>query len=51
MAERETMTKDIYDVSEQYSFDSVEEGVTIALFEILKELKILNKTLKQKEKQ
>jgi hypothetical protein len=51
MVEGEAMTKDIYDVSEQYSFDSVEEGVTIVLFEILKELKTLNKTLKQKEKQ
>ena len=44
------MTRDIYDVSEQYSFGSVEEGITVALFEILKELKTLNKTLKQKEK-
>jgi hypothetical protein len=51
MVEGEAMSKDIYDVTENYSFDSVEEGMTIALFEILKELKTLNKTLKAKEKQ
>lgn len=44
MMERE----DIYTISELYDFQGCEEGVTIALFAILKELKKLNKTLKEK---
>jgi hypothetical protein len=47
----ETMIQDIYSLSEEYNFEGVEEGVTVALFAILKELKTLNKTLKLKEKQ
>ena len=47
----ETMIQDIYSLSEEYNFEGVEEGVTVALFAILKELKTLNKTLKLKEKE
>ena len=44
----ETMgDQDFYSVSEGYDFESIEEGTTVALFAILKELKQLNKTLKK----
>ena len=46
----ETMSQDIYSLSEDYNFEGVEEGVSIALFAILKELKTLNTTLKKMEK-
>ena len=41
--------EDIYSLSEWYQFESTEEGATVALFAILKELKQLNKTLKEKK--
>jgi hypothetical protein len=47
----ETMIQDIYSLSEDYNFEGVEEGVSIALFAILKELKTLNTTLKKMEKE
>jgi hypothetical protein len=43
------MIEDIYSLSEEYLFEGREEGVAVALFAILKELKQLNKTLKEKE--
>jgi hypothetical protein len=46
----ETMIQDIYSLSEDYNFEGVEEGVSIALFAILKELKTLNTTLKKRRK-
>jgi hypothetical protein len=52
MAKGETMSvqpEDIYSLSEWYQFESTEEGATVALFAILKELKQLNKTLKEKK--
>jgi hypothetical protein len=49
MAKGEAMTEDIYSLSDEYIFEGVEEGVSVALFAILRELKILNKTLKEKE--
>lgn len=39
----------IYDLSEEYEFEGTEEGTTVALFAILKELKKLNNTLKEKQ--
>jgi hypothetical protein len=49
MVEGEAMKQeDIYSLSEWYQFESTEEGTTVALFAILKELKQLNKTLKEK---
>jgi hypothetical protein len=39
----------IYDLSEEYEFEGTNEGTTVALFAILKELKQLNKTLKEKQ--
>jgi hypothetical protein len=51
MVKGEAMKReDIYTLSEYYDFEGTEEGTTIALFAILKELKQLNKTLKTKEK-
>jgi hypothetical protein len=50
MVKGEAMIQDIYSLSEEYMFEGTEEGTTVALFAILKELKILNKTLKSKEK-
>ena len=44
------MIQDIYSLSEEYNFEGVEEGISVALFAIVKELKTLNKTLKLKEK-
>lgn len=41
--------EDIYSLSEWYDFEGWEDGMVIALFAILKELKELNKTLKEKE--
>ena len=52
MAKGEAMSvqpEDIYSLSEWYQFESTEEGTTVALFAILKELKQLNKTLKEKK--
>ena len=43
--------EDVYSLTEKYDFSCWEDGITIALFAILKELQTLNKTLKQKEKQ
>ena len=40
--------KNIYTVSYDYHFEGAEDGQTIALFEILNELKKLNKILKEK---
>jgi hypothetical protein len=50
MVKGETMIQDIYSLSEEYNFEGVEEGISVALFAIVKELKTLNKTLKLKEK-
>ena len=40
----------IYDLSEEYEFEGTNEGTTVALFAILKELKKLNKTLLKEKK-
>lgn len=42
--------EDIYSLSEWYDFESFEDGMLVALFAIVKELKQVNKTLKTKEK-
>ena len=44
------MTEDIYSLSDEYIFEGTEEGTTVALFAILKELKKLNKTLLKEKK-
>ena len=52
MAKGEAMSvqpEDIYSLSEWYQFEGTEEGTVVALFAILKELKQLNKTLKEKK--
>jgi hypothetical protein len=51
MVKGKRMIQDIYSLSEDYNFEGVEEGVSIALFAILKELKTLNTTLKKMEKE
>ena len=40
--------ENIYTLSDWYDFEGTEEGTVVALFAILKELKELNKTLKEK---
>jgi hypothetical protein len=52
MVEGEAMSvhpEDIYSLSDLYQFEGTEEGTVVALFAILKELKELNKTLKEKQ--
>ena len=52
MVEGEAMSvhpEDIYSLSDLYQFEGTEEGTVVALFAILKELKQLNKTLKEKQ--
>jgi hypothetical protein len=50
VAQGEAMKQeDIYSLSEWYDFEGYEDGMLIALFAIVKELKTLNKTLKEKQ--